>query len=57
MPDVYRLVGGPKALRRYEDDLHFTSHEAMRDRCYWLAEQLKLGGAAAVLGRWVKRPR
>lgn len=54
-PDVHRLAGGPKALRWYEDDHTFTSHEAMRDRFYWLSEQLKVRGADAALNRWAKR--
>ncbi|MGA2740278.1 MAG: alpha/beta fold hydrolase, partial [Bryobacteraceae bacterium] len=35
-PIVYQLAGGPKQLIWYDDDHHFTSLEALRDRLAWL---------------------
>jgi len=41
---VHELAGGPKRLTRYDDDHHFTSWEAARDRMMWLADHLALKG-------------
>jgi dienelactone hydrolase len=41
-PEVHRHAGGPKSIVWYDDDHHFTSLEAMRDRLAWLERYLKL---------------
>ena len=34
-PIVYQIAGGPKQLIWYDDNHHFTSLEALRDRLAW----------------------
>lgn len=41
-PLVYDIAGGPKKLVSYDEDHHFTSWEAARDRLNWLARYLSL---------------
>jgi dienelactone hydrolase len=41
-PLVYQIAGGPKQLKWYDDDHHFTSLEALRDRLAWLEKYLAL---------------
>jgi pimeloyl-ACP methyl ester carboxylesterase len=39
-PKVHELAGGPKRLVWYDEDHHFTSWEAAKDRLSWLAHHL-----------------
>lgn len=45
-PLVYQIAGGPKHLIWYDDDHHFTSLEALRDRLAWLEKYLTLEPAS-----------
>ncbi len=41
-PKVHDLAGGPKTLRWYDDDHHFSSWEAAMDRLKWFEKYLRV---------------
>lgn len=54
-PEVHALAGGPKELKWYDDDHHFSSWEAPRDRLGWLERHLALRGVKARAREFWKR--
>jgi dipeptidyl aminopeptidase/acylaminoacyl peptidase len=54
-PLIYQIAGGPKQLNWYDDDHHFTSLEALRDRLAWLEKYLALEGLGPHIAEFLKR--
>ncbi|MGA3043443.1 MAG: alpha/beta fold hydrolase [Bryobacteraceae bacterium] len=54
-PLVYQITGGPKQLNWYDDDHHFTSLEALRDRLAWLEKYLALEALGPYIAEFLKR--
>jgi len=54
-PIVHQMAGGPKRLIWYDDDHHFTSLEALRDRLAWLEKYLKLEALGPHISKFLKR--
>jgi pimeloyl-ACP methyl ester carboxylesterase len=54
-PIVYQITGGPKRLIWYDDDHHFTSLEALRDRLAWLEKYLRLEALGPHISKFLKR--
>ena len=54
-PAVYEITGGPKRLIWYDDDHHFTSLEALRDRLAWLEKYLGLEALGPHISEFLKR--
>ena len=54
-PAVYEITGGPKRLIWYDDDHHFTSLEALRDRLAWLEKYLGLEALGPHISEFPKR--
>jgi dipeptidyl aminopeptidase/acylaminoacyl peptidase len=54
-PAVYEVAGGPKRLIWYDDDHHFTSLEALRDRLAWLEKYLGLEALGPHISDFLKR--
>jgi hypothetical protein len=54
-PIVYDTAGGPKRLIWYDDDHHFTSLEALRDRLAWLEKYLKLEPLGPQISKFLQR--
>jgi pimeloyl-ACP methyl ester carboxylesterase len=53
-PAVYEKAGGPKRLVWYDDDHHFTSLEALRDRLAWLEKYLRLQALDPHVSKFLK---
>src|ERR1039457_912543 len=54
-PAVYEITGGPKRLIWYDDDHHFTSLEALRDRLARLEKYLGLEALGPHISEFLKR--
>jgi len=54
-PAVYEITGGPKQITWYDDDHHFTSLEALRDRLAWLEKHLKLTPLGPEIAKFLDR--
>ena len=54
-PAVYEITGGAKRLIWYDDDHHFTSLGALRDRLAWLEKYLKLETLEPHISGFLKR--
>jgi pimeloyl-ACP methyl ester carboxylesterase len=54
-PAVHQIAGGPKQLIWYDDDHHFTSLEALRDRLAWLEKYLTLEALGPHIAEFLKR--
>jgi len=52
---VYQIAGGSKRLIWYDDDHHFTSLEALRDRLAWPEKYLKLGPLGSHISKFFQR--
>jgi len=56
-PIVYQIAGGPKQLIWYDDNHHFTSLEALRDRLAWLEKYLRLEPLAPHIAEFTRSAR
>jgi hypothetical protein len=54
-PLVHQIAGGPTRLIWYDDDRHFTSLEALRDRLAWLEKYLWLEALGPHTSKLLKR--